>query len=923
MLNAQRRRIALKLNAGLYFLIFGFHTNAQFVDPFGDAGTGSCYLREEKGQTRRADGTSVTDCKYYYERTPMGIYLRTKSKVSFVLAALHSDSVTNDTVYNIGMALGNREISPTASASLVGGLANYYLGGFTAEGVPAHDYVDYKEIADSTDVRFYYGSTGPRMAIVMRPGADPSEVKLSFAGQDSIGIDWQGHLKLYIANKWVELNEAIAYQVDDNDEIIPVNWQPNYVVEPGNVTVGFTYETFNPAWPLIFLAGYPPMPPPVGNNVGNLGWSTYTASPYADEMTAVEVDAAGNPYTCGYFSHLFYPLNQGITVYPPGPVSLAESRCGVVMRFNKDTKMIQWGTYIGGWADGETRAHKLALYTGVQQNLKYAYVTGSTNSDDFESSARPDFAFEDAYVEDHVGGISRMWLAACRMESGVLDWATTHGQPGPDRTWSTHGLAVTISRQGQLTVAGMIDKGYNNVEPEFPLVTPNGAFSRALGDGFLISFKPDFTIDWSTALLEFSGNSRIGRINDLRSTTTDGDQYGVWAVGASVYGTSEPLDLVPPPSGGYFQSVAGGVSAVIMQIDLNNHQIVYCTRWGSPGTGASSSALAVHETDDFVYVAGFSQAFDLTATECPSPGSGTQVFYTTTNATTGDQASDGFVLRFKRLSGYQLDYGSLLGGDRDDIVLDVNSDGAGRIYLTGESRSSYGLTIAIPTDYYTQPHLTLVNRRDAFIYGIQDEEWPAIFWATAFGGTQSERGWGIAASPDEVYLCGATSTGYTQQFPLMEWNTDPNDPESLLDWFWEANPAGLAYELVPWMTFFQAMDYETFGIDVFIEGLNSWHDGYIASFNMAADVAVPEGLVPAPPSLIAAWPTADGEGYIVQLPQDGPWQLELYDARGRLVERTAAAKRIHYLPLSQTAPGMYVLRASLNGSAHTIKLARP
>lgn len=378
---------------------------------------------------------------------------------------------------------------------------------------------------------------------------------------------------------------------------------------------------------------------------------------------------------------------------------------------------------------------------------------------------------------------------------------------------------------------------------------------------------------------------------------------------------------MPPPTGGYYQEIAGQLSAVIMQIDLNNHQIVYCTRWGSPGTGAGSSALAVHETRDFVYVGGFTQAFDLTTTQCPPAPSGTLVLNTHTNSTNFDQISDGFILRFKRYSGYQLDYGSLYGGDRDDIILDINGDGNGNIYLTGESRSSGGLSFNTPGNLYLQWPLTEWNKRDAFIVGIRDAEYPGLFWNSAFGGTKSDRGWGIAASIDEVYLCGATGSNYFNDFPLLEWNTDPNDPNSLVDWYYDVTPDGVTQELVPWMTFFQAMDYDVFGLDVFIEGLNSWHVGFISSFNMNSAVALPDRVQQS--AQLVAWPLADQSGYLVHLPNDDEWSVDLYDTRGRVLQPSVKARRLHLLHLTGFTPGLYLLKAHRSGEVHTIKLLRP
>lgn len=892
-------------------------------DPFGGAGVGVNYLRESQGQIIRTDESSLTDCAYYYENVPVSTYLRRKSKVSFVLGSIHQDTISPDTLYRIDMTLGGTDVAPAHAGADVGGVSNYYLGGVVAESVKAHERVIYPEAWDSTDVHFYYGPSGPRMAIVMRPGASPENVKLSFAGQDSIKVDWQGHLKLHIGEKWVEMNQAIAYQVGGNGDVIPVNWLPDYYVEPGNVTVGFQYEAYNPNWPLVLLAGYPGLSMPPTEN-GNLGWCTYTGSPRGDELTSVEMDEDGDPYTCGYLGYFFFPLEYGISEFSPSSPGLAEGRCAVAMKFNKANKQIRWTSYIGGTQE-ETRAAKLAVYTGSYSTLQHVFVTGTTKDPTLSTYRKPLSAYAGAYEDANDGGVARMWLAAFSKVFGTRYWVTTHGQPGPNRTWSEHGLAIAIDRQGHLAVGGMLEQGENDEEPDLPLVTPTGAFSRALGDGFLISFDEDFQIEWSTALMEFSGGYAVGRVNDMRMTATAGDQVGVWVVGASIYGTNEPLDLVPPPSGGYYQAIAGELSAVIMQIDLNNHAIEYCTRWGSPTSPDISSAYGVHETEEFVYVVGFVEAFDLTTTECPPPPACSGIIYSTYCPTGTDQPSQGFLLRFERNSGFALDYGTLFGGALDDIILDVNGDGEGNVYLTGETRSGGSdITMMPPNDLYNQLSLGMTNRRDAFIVGIKDETCPTNFWKSAFGGARSERGWGIAASEDEVYHCGSTGSAYNEAFPMREWNTDPNDPESLLDWYLECIPEGVAEELVPWVRFNLALDYETGNFDDFIEGLNSVHDGYIASFNMDPSVGIfEESASVAPPSAITARPWGSGAGYDLLLLEASTWKLSLFDARGALIRTDTFYGRTFALDLAQFPSGLYLLTASCNGVAHSVKLNRP
>ena len=77
--------------------------------------------------------------------------------------------------------------------------------------------VIYKDVWPHIDVHFYGGGLGAKVAFVIRPGGVPETIQLAFVGQDSLGLDVLGALKLYSQGKWIELREAQAYQVDGNN----------------------------------------------------------------------------------------------------------------------------------------------------------------------------------------------------------------------------------------------------------------------------------------------------------------------------------------------------------------------------------------------------------------------------------------------------------------------------------------------------------------------------------------------------------------------------------------------------------------------------------------------------------------------------------------------------------------------------------
>lgn len=889
-------------------------------------------IRKNSGQVLDSELQQRPEIKGYFEASPLGIYLCDKSKVSFTLAAMHHDSVTPDTLYRVDMVLSKRRGRSPNYHYTAPGLANYYRGSIAAEGVVANYRAVYKSIEDSIDCHFYGSRGGPRIAFVIRPGGNPADIKLSFLGQDSLGIDWQGALKVYVQDKWVKLEQAVAYQVSGTT-LIPVPWTGGYTHEEGTAYAGFTFGDYNPELPLILQIGYPAMGGGVSSELRNLEWCTYAASDDGDELRCVEVDEFGDPYYCGFAYVLHYPTELGTIEFPPTSVDQPGVYNGVTFKVNHLTKQLIWTSLFGGMESAvgipaKTEAHKLAIYQGPLSNHAYVFTTGSTNATDFPVRSDAGTIFAVADETPYSGGTSRMWVNALDKTNGAARWSTTHGQPNGQYTWGEHGLAIDIDETGALVVGGQVETYFNSlVTPNFPLYTPSGAFSRSLGDGFFIQFASDFTIAWSTAFCEFSGQAAKGYIGDIAIVKKqDPPQKAMWLVGANSDMPGQSFDLVAPPSGGYYETQVGETSAFVAFVNLDTRTLEYSTLWGSSSSIGKGAAHSVYVTRDHTYVVGFTNQQDLTETELPPPPSGqTGAHWSTTNNSTFP-LTDAFLLRFDNwMDNFILSYGTLMGGLRDDIFIDVNGDKNGNVYITGESRSSTDFAVDLDQDLYFQPQNDFWNRRDAIILGIRDDEYPAIFWRTAFGGVKSDRGSGIAATPYEVHLCGTTSSNYSDNFPLLEFNSDPNDPTSSLDWYWDFLLGGTADEFTPWRSFQQAMCYEMNGIDVFIEPYNIQHDAFIASFRLQEEPVGLEDVANKDGVNSLQLRTLDANGHFeVRPPYDGTWRYVVIDAAGRALHSDLSVSTSYVLDLQSYAAGIYLLVAEhSSGERLSIKVLRP
>jgi hypothetical protein len=930
--------IAHRLIAAAAFLITINHSSGQGIyippDIYPDAGMGTTFLRENHGQIRKTDGSGC-EAYFYYERTPFGLYLMKHSVVSFTLAALHHDTITPDTLWRVDMKLDKgKDVAPISVGASVPGHNNYYLGSVTAEDVLAYNRVVYPSVWDSIDVHLYHGSSGPRMAFVVKPGGDPSEIQLKFEGQDSLTVDWQGALKVYMGEKWLKLEQAMAYQVAGTT-VVPLWWSATYDHADGSAYVGFDFDAYNPALPLVFQIGYPPLPGALGGgdpDYRNLSWCTYASANEGDELQSVELDAEGNPYVCGFAHQLFYPVALGEWIFEPWEEEPASAYNATITKFNHATKEVYWSTYYGGFeveglsSENRTDAYKLAVFNGASVQDGYVFVTGSTNCVDVQIIAFSNSRFDNADQTPYDGGIKRMWLGAFRRENGVCHWSTTHGETGGTRTWNEHGLAIDADETGRLVVGGKIETYFDGQTiPNFPRVTPTGAFTRAVGDGFFIVYDSDYQIEWSSTFCEFSGGAAHGGVFDLELAKSNliGGEYGFYMVGATADLVNIPFDLQPPATGGYFQAVAGPVSAFLAYVNTSTKQLDYSTRWGSPNanSGTMGAAFGLAGSNQKLWVTGFTNASNLTSTQLPPPAAPSGALWTTTNNSVFPQSSDGFVLRFNIDQDLRaLEYGTLVGGSRDDILLDVAFNGIDRVYFTGETRSYDAISIDLNPDYYYQEQVNL-PARDAILMAMNAGADPALEWSTKFGGTRSDRGWGVAANTTELYLCGTTASQgplTPQLFPLREFSTTSN-----LDYFQEVNLGGSASEWVPWRDFRDAMDYEDIGIDQFI--IEPWmeEDGFIACFLMQGGVEVPEVAKPQA-SAMQLFATADHATWIIRFDDFGPWNIRVFNSAGSLTHTASMQGQGGLLHLGEEPPGMYLVEAvHPQGQRHTGKIVKP
>ncbi|MFN3874957.1 MAG: hypothetical protein ACK4L7_03470 [Flavobacteriales bacterium] len=245
------------------------------------------------------------------------------------------------------------------------------------------------------------------MAIAIRPGGDPADLVLEFNGQDSSHVDWQGALKAHVGQKWVRLEQAIAYQAMAGN-VVPLTWAPTYERIDGTSFVSFEFYDYAPSHPLVFLIVHPPLPMGGGDN---FCWSTcfggFSATTYG-----LDVDNSGNLYPGGSTQSGEFPATAGATTNPSGSDS-----SGVAARFNAGHQSA-WATCHGGAnSGGITRIAHSATHTALLS-------TGYTYSDDLPTQSLAGAYFDGTYNGSSQLNTADALLGRFAASTGQLAYAT-------------------------------------------------------------------------------------------------------------------------------------------------------------------------------------------------------------------------------------------------------------------------------------------------------------------------------------------------------------------------------------------------------------------------------------------------------------------------------------------------------------------
>jgi uncharacterized protein (TIGR03437 family) len=556
-------------------------------------------------------------------------------------------------------------------------ITNYFIGndpGKWRSNVPNYRKVRATDVYRGIDLVYYGDAWKVEYDFVVRPGGDPSQIRLAYYGADSLTTDTAGNLLVStplgvlvqrkprvfqeIGGERREVDASYSVQAgkvhfalgrwDRKHDLVidPVLVYSTYLSGSGN---DYSYSVALDSAGLAYIGGYTTsldfpvlgaiQPAHKGNNdvfvtkldeAGALVYSTYLGGAGPDNCYGIAVDSSGQAYITGGTFSTDFPTTAGAfqTANQGGPDAF-------VAKLNITGSALIYSTYLGG------NDNDLGYGIAVDPSGA-AFVTGYTLSGNFPKL--------NAYQSTRNGPHNDAFIAKLKADGSGLLYSTYLGGSLDDQ-----GNGIALDSAGQAYVIG------TTLSSDFPTAS---AFQTASGGGQ----------DAFVAKLSATGNVLMYSSYLGGSGTESGNAIAVDASQqAYVTGVTDSTSF--PTTGGSFQTANhGGQDAFVAKVNATGSALVYSTYLGGAvndiGIGIAVAA------DGTAYLTGGTYSTDFPVTPCA---------YQATKPSTGFEST--FITKFDA-AGAVLAYSTFLHGSNGGFGLGIAIDSTGAVYIGGITQSA-------------------------------------------------------------------------------------------------------------------------------------------------------------------------------------------------------------------------------------------
>ena len=514
------------------------------------------------------------------------------------------------------------------------GVSNYFLGSDPAKwhaNVPHFARVRYREVWPGIDVVFYGNPDQIEYDFVVRPGADPSRIRLSFDGARSVTRESSGDLVLKLSSGEVRAHAPVIRQ---GGKIVG----GHYILR-GKRGAGFAVDSYDRSAELII--------DPI------LTYASFLGGEIGDQAYGVAVDKQGNIYVAGETSSLNFPTKNALYSSLTSDVN---NPCHAFL------------TKINPAASGAPSLVFSTLFGSNGIDQAYAVAVDASNNPvvaGYTASFTPTFpqmnAFVTAPTKSNTCGTTQnssycgsAFVTKFTSSGSALMYSSYLSGSGND---SASGIAIDGS--GNVWIAGTTGS------LDFPV--RGQAFQsnlRGSQGGFLSEVSSAASLVYSTY---FSAQPATS--------------FSAVAVDASgnAYAAGTTTASIPTTPNAYQTQYPGAQAAIVVELSPTAG-LLYSSYLGGSNGPSNATAIAVDSSGN-IYVAGGTSAASFPVTS--------SAFKSTPVDDLGLFSADGFLSKLNpALQGKsQLVYSTLYGGSFDDAITAVAIDSAGRVTMVGTTDS--------------------------------------------------------------------------------------------------------------------------------------------------------------------------------------------------------------------------------------------
>jgi hypothetical protein len=679
------------------------------------------YFIENRGQVNDRVGLYLQGRNKSVYFTPQGLTFvlthagtRSDRKETHGRRIAESPSAVDDAAYALRLDFlgANPAVHPRGQAPTEAIVS--YLKGDRSQwktGLPTYGEVVYKDLWPGIDLVYTGTESRLKYTFFVQPGADPSQIKLSYRGATSAAVNARGELEVSTPGGGFHDAAPISYQEIDGKQI---DVATRYALTKNRANAADAGDTFAYGFD---LAAYDRrhvlvIDPTIFIYAGYIGGES------DDQGYDIAVGPSGGAYVAGATSsdEFSFPDGGGIGALPGYDDTFNGGQYGdaYVAKVRADGTGLVYVSYLGG--SGDDFAFGIAV-----NNNGNAFVVGKTDSFDFPTEVGPSL---------NQPGDYDAFVVKMNTSGTALDYSGFIGGDDADS-----GESVAVDSEGAAYVTGWTASTQTTF-PVGPAVgSPDMTYNGGFADAFVAKVKPDGTG------LVYAGY--IGGNDEDFGLGIAVDGLGAAYVGGFTRSTEQTFPVMVGPDLSYN---GGPADAFVAKVRPDGTGLEYAGYIGGERNDEGHD-IAVDATGA-TYITGETNSTEMMGFPAVV---GPDLSY-------NGGFSDAFVAKVDT-DGTALIYAGYIGGAKEDSATSIAVNGNGQAYAAGWTESRQA-TFPDGDGFgnVPGPDRTFNGVRDAFAVKV-NAGGTALIYATYIGGHEYEVGYGIAVDGDGyAYIVGHTQS---------------------------------------------------------------------------------------------------------------------------------------------------------------------